>query len=136
TPSGRVTVLDVDSSGGSYADVKNAFRAAKDLIAFEAILHGARDGGAAAVRGIYNATLVPPFCLMAVTSFFDAHGAPSPSRCPSRLSPTVREGHWLLASRSRSAAGRPPWADNLMEHYLRTSVTASLNSCGFWSMPK
>ena len=73
TPSGRVTVLDVDSSGGSYADVKNAFRAAKDLIAFEAILHGARDGGAAAVREIYHATLVPPFCLMAVTSFFDAH---------------------------------------------------------------
>src|SRR5207253_881401 len=54
TPSGRVTVLDVDSSGGPYADVKNAFRAAKDLIAFEAILHGARDGGAAAVREIYH----------------------------------------------------------------------------------
>jgi hypothetical protein len=73
TPSGRVTVLDVDSSGGPYADIKNAFRAAKDLIALNAIVHGATDGGAAAVREIYHATLVPPFCLMAVTSFFDAH---------------------------------------------------------------
>jgi esterase/lipase len=73
TPSGRVTVLDVDSSGGPYADIKDAFRAAKDLIALDAIAHGATDGGAAAVREIYHATLVPPFCLMAVTSFFDAH---------------------------------------------------------------
>src|SRR5256886_11541747 len=37
TPSGRVTVLDVDSSGGAYADIKDAFRAAKDLIALDAI---------------------------------------------------------------------------------------------------
>lgn len=73
TPSGQVTVLDVDSSGGQYADVKNAFRAAKDLVALDAIAHGATDGGAAAVREIYHATLVPPFCLMAVTSFFDGY---------------------------------------------------------------
>jgi hypothetical protein len=70
--SGQVTVLDVDSSGGQYADVKNEFRAARDLIELDAILHGARDGGAAAVRAIYHATLVPPFCLMAVTRFFDS----------------------------------------------------------------
>src|SRR5205823_14108693 len=73
TPSGRVTVLGVDSSGGAYAGIKDAFRAAKDLIALEAILHGARDGGAAAVREIYHATLVPPIWLMAVTSVLDAH---------------------------------------------------------------
>lgn len=71
-PASPVTVLDVDSSGGQYADIKNEFRVAKDLIALDAVLHGAKDGGAAAVRQIYHATLVPPFCLMAVTSFFDS----------------------------------------------------------------
>src|SRR5256886_15347239 len=85
TPSGRVTVLDVDSSGGAYAGIKDAFRAAKDLIALEGILHGARDGGAAAVREIYHATLVPPFCLMAVPSVFRAPLAQSPPRCPPPL---------------------------------------------------
>ena len=67
-----MTVLDVDSSGGQYADVKDEFRAAKDLIALDAILHGASDGGADAVRQIYHSALVPPFCLMAVTRFFDS----------------------------------------------------------------
>lgn len=73
TPSGQVTVLDVDSSGGPYAAIKDEFRAAKDLIAADAVLHGATDGGAAAVLQVYHATLVPPFCLMAVTSFFDSY---------------------------------------------------------------
>lgn len=72
-PAAPVTVLDVDSSGGQYAAAKDAFRAAKDLIALEAIANGATDGGAAAVRAIYHAALVPPFCLMAVTSFFDSY---------------------------------------------------------------
>lgn len=73
TASGQVTILDVDSSGPPYADIKDEFRVAKDLIALDAVLNGATDGGAAAVRQVYHATLVPPFCLLAVTRFFDAY---------------------------------------------------------------
>lgn len=75
-PGSPVSVLDVDSpvaSGDPYADIKRGFGAAKELVELNAILHGARDGGAAAVRDIYHAGLVPPFCLMAAMSFFDHH---------------------------------------------------------------
>ena len=71
-----VTVLDVDSSpSGSdpYASEKNGFAAAKAAVAAAAVVGGATDGGAMAVLQDYHATLVPPFCLYAVKSFFDGH---------------------------------------------------------------
>jgi alpha/beta superfamily hydrolase len=71
---GPVTVLDVDSAVGSgdpYANLKNGFAAAKALVAANAVLGGATDGGAMAVLEAYHARLVPPVCLSAVKSFFD-----------------------------------------------------------------
>jgi hypothetical protein len=73
-PGATLTVLDVDSavtSGDPYADLKNGFAAAKALVAANAVLAGATDGGANAVLEAYHAGLVPPFCLSAVKSFFD-----------------------------------------------------------------
>jgi alpha/beta superfamily hydrolase len=73
-PSAGVTVLDVDSAvtaGDPYADLKNGFAAAKALVAANAVLGGATDGGATAVLEAYHAGLVPPVCLSAVKSFFD-----------------------------------------------------------------
>lgn len=64
----EVRVLDLDSSvtpDDPYAARKLGFAVAK--AALEA------DGGSAAVRESYHSTLVPPFCLSAVKSFFDAH---------------------------------------------------------------
>jgi len=75
-PSSNVTVLDVDSSvssGDPYADEKNGFAAAKAAVETEAVAGGATDGGAMSVLQDYHATLVPPFCLFAVKSFFDSH---------------------------------------------------------------
>jgi len=75
-PSSPVTVLDVDSSVSSndpYANEKNGFAAAKAAVAAAAVVGGAGDGGAMAVLQDYHATLVPPFCLLAVKSFFDGH---------------------------------------------------------------
>jgi Prolyl oligopeptidase family len=65
-PGAALTVLDVDSavtSGDPYATLKDAFAAAKALVAV--------NGGANAVLEAYHATLVPPVCLSAVKSFFD-----------------------------------------------------------------
>jgi hypothetical protein len=73
-PSATVTVLDVDSAvtaGDPYAIQKNGFAAAKALVAANAVLGGATDGGATAVLEAYHARLVPPVCLSAVKSFFD-----------------------------------------------------------------
>ena len=67
-PAVAPVILDVDSAPGSddpYASLKTAFSAAKALV--EAA------GGDSAVLAAYHATLVPPFCLSAVKSFFDAH---------------------------------------------------------------
>ena len=64
---GPVTMLDLDSDislGDPDAPRKAAFAAAK------AALEGS--GGAAAVAEAYHSTLVPPFCLAAVKSFFDS----------------------------------------------------------------
>jgi dienelactone hydrolase len=75
-PAAPVTVLDVDSAAGSgdpYATLKAQFTAAKDLVRVDAVLGGASDGGDAAVLDAYHAGLVPPFCLIAVKSFLDAH---------------------------------------------------------------
>jgi hypothetical protein len=61
-------ILDIDSAPGSndpYASLKTAFGVARGLVAAE--------GGESAVLAAYHATLVPPFCLSAAKSFFDAH---------------------------------------------------------------
>jgi pimeloyl-ACP methyl ester carboxylesterase len=72
-PGVQATVLDVDSAVASndpYAAVKNAFHAAKAVVAAAAIAGGATDGGQSAVLSDYHAGLVPPFCLYAVEQFF------------------------------------------------------------------
>ncbi len=74
-PSAPVTVLNVDAAptnGDPYAGIKTGFQVAKDLLRTDAVVGGASDGGDAAVFGAYHAALVPPFCLSAVKSFFDA----------------------------------------------------------------
>lgn len=72
TGAGTFTVLDVDSapaSGDPYTDVKSGFAAAKALVSASA---GGGSAGDLAVLQHYHAGLVPPFCLSAVKSFFDA----------------------------------------------------------------
>jgi dienelactone hydrolase len=67
-PPAPPVVLDIDSAPSSndpYASLKTAFSVAKSLVS--------ADGGEAAVLAAYHATLVPPFCVSAVKSFFDAH---------------------------------------------------------------
>jgi hypothetical protein len=67
-PAVAPVILDVDSAPGSndpYATLKTEFAAAKSLVDVE--------GGESAVLAAYHGTLVPPFCLTAVKSFFDAH---------------------------------------------------------------
>jgi poly(3-hydroxybutyrate) depolymerase len=76
-PSAPVTILDIDSTptaDDSYVNEKDAFKAAVTAVEAAAIVGGATDGGHAAVLEDYHAQLVPPFCLAAVKSFFDAHG--------------------------------------------------------------
>lgn len=66
-PATAPVILDIDSSPTSddpYAALKTAFGAAKALVSAQ---------GESAVLSAYHATLVPPFCLSAVKSFFDAH---------------------------------------------------------------
>lgn len=70
----NLRVLDVDddpSLGDPDVTLKLAFNTAKESIALSAIASGATDGGAAAVAEAYHSSLVPPFCLSAVQSFFD-----------------------------------------------------------------
>lgn len=67
-------VLDVDddpSIGDPDLALKLAFNTAKEGVALAAVAGGATDGGAAAVAEAYHSSLVPPFCLAAVQSFFD-----------------------------------------------------------------
>jgi predicted esterase len=67
-------VLDVDDDPSvSDPDVglKLAFNTAKEALAASAVAGGATDGGAMAVAEAYHSTLVPPFCLAAVQSYFD-----------------------------------------------------------------
>src|ERR1700722_11921246 len=69
-----VTLLDIDSSptsGDPYANEKTGFAAAKAAVAAAAVVGGATDAGAMAVLQDYHETLVPPFCVYAVKSFFD-----------------------------------------------------------------
>ena len=70
------SVLDVDSAATAndpYTDEKAGFAAAEALVRATAIAGGATDGGDAAVFADYHAGLVPPFCVTAAKSFFDAH---------------------------------------------------------------
>jgi hypothetical protein len=76
-PSAPVTILDIASAPTAddpYANEKDAFYAAVTAVEVAAIADGATDGGHAAVLADYHATLVPPFCLAAVKSFFDGQG--------------------------------------------------------------
>ena len=69
-------ILDIDSPAGTddpYASLKAGFAAAESAVRANAVLGGATDGGDSAVLAAYHAGLVPPFCLSAVKSFFDAH---------------------------------------------------------------
>jgi len=66
-------VLDLDAAAiGSdpYASIKSQFEDAKQVVATAAIVQGATDAGASAVADAYHSTLVPPFCLAALISFF------------------------------------------------------------------
>jgi hypothetical protein len=51
--------------------LQTQFQAAKAAYAAAAVVQGATDGGASAVASAYHETLVPPFCLGAVISFFN-----------------------------------------------------------------
>jgi predicted esterase len=69
-----IRVLDLDSSiaiGDPYAARKLGFQAAKAAVVAAAVAGGASDNGRAAVSEVYHSSLVPPFCLSAVKSFFD-----------------------------------------------------------------
>jgi alpha/beta superfamily hydrolase len=71
--SAAIGVLDLEapvSTSDAYTNLKQGFQAAKTLIAADAVLQGATDGGAAAVAEAYHATLVAPFCVAAAKSFF------------------------------------------------------------------
>jgi hypothetical protein len=70
-PLGPLTVVNIDSSGDPYGDLKAGFAAAKDLVKANAIAGGATDGGQAAVLQVYHAGLVPPFCVTVARRFFD-----------------------------------------------------------------
>jgi pimeloyl-ACP methyl ester carboxylesterase len=75
-PAASVTVVDIASSptpNDPYADEKLGFAAAVTAVEVAAVAGGATDGGHAAVLEDYHAQLVPPFCLIAVKSFFDGH---------------------------------------------------------------
>ena len=68
-----IRVLDVDgavSLDDPDAAIKLGFNAAKAAVAAAAIAEGATDDGYAAVAEAYHTTLVAPFCLAAVRSFF------------------------------------------------------------------
>lgn len=69
-----ITTLNVDdnpSLSDPYLQIKAGFAAAKAAVIASAIAGGATDNGAAAVAESYHGTLVPPFCLTAVRSYFD-----------------------------------------------------------------
>jgi alpha/beta superfamily hydrolase len=71
--SARLGVLDLDTAASSndpYANLKQEFAIAKDVIAASAIAQGATDGGKLAVAEAYHTLLVSPFCFAAVKVFF------------------------------------------------------------------
>ncbi len=66
-----LTVVDIDSSGAPYADLKAGFQVAKDTLSVSAAARG--DDPELAVLDAYHTTLVAPFCVATVKQFFDAH---------------------------------------------------------------
>jgi hypothetical protein len=73
-PPASSSVLDLEAAvtpNDPYKNFKNGFEAAKALVAADAVAQGATDGGEVAVAEAYHATLVAPFCVAAVRSFFD-----------------------------------------------------------------
>lgn len=69
-----IRVLDVDdepSLGDDEATIKLGFNVAKESVRAAAIAGGASDNGDQAVADAYHSSLVPPFCLAAVQSYFD-----------------------------------------------------------------
>jgi hypothetical protein len=72
-PGGGVTVVDIDSAGDPFSDLRTAFQAAKDAVRVAAVAGGASDGGDEAVLEAYHAGLVAPFCLAAAKQYFDDH---------------------------------------------------------------
>lgn len=72
-PAGAVTVVDIDSSGDPFSNLRTGFQAAKDAVRIAAVGGGATDGGDAAVLEVYHAGLVAPFCLAAAKEYFDTH---------------------------------------------------------------
>jgi alpha/beta superfamily hydrolase len=68
-----ISVLDLESAAANndpYANLKQDFAIAKDIVAASAVAQGATDGGALAVTKAYHTTLVAPFCFAAVRAFF------------------------------------------------------------------
>ena len=76
TASVSIGVLDLEAAAGTndpYGSLKQDFQIAKQVVATDAVLQGATDGGATAVLEAYHATLVAPFCLAAAKAFFANH---------------------------------------------------------------
>lgn len=74
--SASISVLDLESPvspGDPYANLKQGFELAKEIVAATAVSQGATDGGARAVDEAYHTTLVAPFCIAAARSFFANH---------------------------------------------------------------
>lgn len=76
TSATSIGVLDLESAVGvndPYGSLKQDFQLAKQVLAADAVVQGATDGGATAVLEAYHATLVAPFCLTAARTFFGGH---------------------------------------------------------------
>ena len=56
-----------------YSGLKQGFGLAKDIVAANAVAHGATDGGALAVAEAYHGALVALFCFEAAGLFFASH---------------------------------------------------------------
>ena len=72
-PASLFSVLNLEAAspaGDLYASERTQFAIAKQLVVADAIAQGATDGGQRALIKAYHATLVAPFCLAAVRSFF------------------------------------------------------------------
>ncbi|MBX5461393.1 MAG: prolyl oligopeptidase family serine peptidase [Steroidobacteraceae bacterium] len=68
-PAAPVTVVNIDSSGEPYSDLRDSFAAAKDSVRVGAVVSGEDEDEA--VLKAYHAGLVSPFCLAAAKRFFD-----------------------------------------------------------------
>lgn len=71
--SAPISVLDLESVGSDpYSSLKQGFGLAKDIVAANAVAHGATDGGTIAVAEAYHGALVGPFCFAAAKQFFES----------------------------------------------------------------